>query len=611
MDQKPIPTPLLLRPFKWLWYFVVGVYRAFFILLLLVIVVGYFAARSDRPLAQVKNGVALVVAPSGELVDQYESEGFARVLEELSDQPSPKTLVRDVTDALEFAAADPRIPAAVLKLDDLTAAGMPQIEEISVAVKKFRAAGKPVYAWASNYDQTQYLLAAGADKIALDPMGMVLVEGLSAYGNYFRDALDKLGVNVHVFRVGEYKSAVEPFLRNDMSAEARQADLEWLGDLWTSYGHQVAAARGLPDSAVGNYVTGLTAGLTRSQGDAAAYALETKLIDQVEKLEDFRADVAEKVGVDEDLGSFHQMNFRDYLAATRHESRRKAKDTDGAVGLVAVQGEIVDGQGEPGTAGGDVVSGLLSDARRNQDVAAVVLRVDSPGGSVYAAEQIRREVQALQDAGKPVVVSMGSVAASGGYWVAMDADEIWAHESTITGSIGIFGIIPTFEKPLAKLGIHTDGVGTTPLAGSLRLDRALTPEVSTIFQSQVEHGYRQFINGVAEGREMKVEDVDKIARGRVWSGAHALKIGLIDQIGGLDDAIASAAKLGGLEEGRYDLKEFKPDTTVPFRRWLSLFGDQGFGASKILEKPLAELTRALRVFSDPRGVYAYCFCRMQ
>jgi protease-4 len=244
-------------------------------------------------------------------------------------------------------------------------------------------------------------------------------------------------------------------------------------------------------------------------------------------------------------------------------------------------------------------------------VAAVVLRVDSPGGSVYAAEQIRREVDALQDAGKPVVVSMGSVAASGGYWVAMDADEIWAHDSTVTGSIGIFGMIPTFEKPLDKLGIHTDGVGTTSLAGSLRLDRPITPEVATILQSEVDYGYQNFINGVASGRDMPVEDVDKIARGRVWSGKQAKKLGLVDEIGSLDDAVASAAKMAGLEEGHYQLQELKPEPLFPIRRWLGLFGDEGGDdslATRVFEKPLVEIRRLAKLFGDPRGLYAHCFC---
>jgi protease IV len=600
-------TPLLLLPFKWLWLLAVGLYRTMFVLAMLLVVGLLVIANQDRPLAPVKSGAALVLVPSGELVDQIDVDGFERFLEDLSGQPASKTLVRDLTEAIDLAANDPRVPVAVLKLDDLMSAGMPQIEEIGAALARFRAAGKPVYAWAPNYDQTQYLLASHADRISLDPLGMVLVEGLSVYNNYFRDALDKLGVSVHVFRVGEYKSAVEPFLRNDMSQEAREANIHWLGDLWGSYSRTVTTARKLPDGAVGEYVASLRAGLERNHGDAAAYAKEAKLVDAVEKLDEFRASVAEKVGMDEDIGSFRQMSFHDYLAAARFETRLRG-GSDGSVALVTVQGEIVDGQGEAGMAGGDVVSGLLSDARRDPDVAAVVLRVDSPGGSVFAAEQIRREVDALQDANKPVVVSMGSVAASGGYWVAMDADEIWAHDSTVTGSIGIFGLLPTFEKPLAKLGIHTDGVGTTPLAGSLRLDRPLASEIATILQSEVDYGYRKFIDGVAAGRDMPAAEVEKVARGRVWSGAQARQLGLVDEIGGLDDAIASAAKMAGLAEGRYELEEFKPEVLIPFRRWLGVFGTEGSATARLLEKPIAELQRLLRVFSDPRGLYAHCFC---
>jgi len=607
-DQSQHRTPLLLRPFKWLYLLALFVYRAVFVLLMIVFVAAILIARQDRPLTQVKSGAALVLAPSGDLVDQMESDNFERVIEELSDRPPSKTLVRDLTDAIELAAKDSRVPMAVLKLDDLTSAGMPQIEEIGAALAEFRKSGKPVYAWSPSYDQTQYLLASQADRISVDPLGMVLVEGLSVYNNYFREALDKLGVTVHVFRVGEYKSAVEPFLRNDMSQEAREANAEWLGDLWSSYSHMVLTARKLPDGTLADYVTNLRAGLERHQGDAAGYAKETKLVDAVEKLEDFRQTVGDKVGMDDDLGSFRQMNFHDYLAAARYEEKHRASDASNTVALIAVQGEIVDGQGEPGEAAGDVISGLLSDARRNSDVAAVVMRVDSPGGSVYAAEQIRREVDALQDAGKPVVVSMGSVAASGGYWVSMDADEIWAHDSTVTGSIGIFGLLPTIEKPLAKLGIHTDGIGTTPLAGSLRIDRPLTPEIETILQTEVDFGYHKFIEGVAAGRDIPAADVDKMARGRVWSGARAHKLGLVDEIGGLDQAIASAAKMAGLQEGQYELEEFKPEPLFPVRRWLSLFGQQGWIDTRIIDRPLAEIRRLSRVFSDPRGIYAHCFC---
>jgi protease-4 len=603
-------TPILLRPFKWLWLLAVGLYRTIFVLMMILLVVAFVAARQDHPLVAVKSGQALVLAPSGEVVDELDSDGVQRFFENWSERPPQKTALRDLIDALELAADDERIPVAVLKLDDLGSAGMPQIEEINVAIAKFRSAGKPVYAWAPNYDQTQYLLAAQADKISVDPFGMVLLEGLSVYNNYFRDALDKLGVNVHVFRVGEYKAAVEPFLRNDMSPEAREADRQWLADLWGNYTHLVATARKLPENAVADYVNGLKDGLQRNHGDAAAYAKETKIVDAVEKLDEFRTAVGAKVGMDEESGSFRQINFRDYLAATRREQHKGGGDEQ-SIALISVQGDIVDGQGEPGMAGGDMVSGLLSDARRNADVAAVVLRVDSPGGSVYASEQIRRQVDALQDAGKPVVVSMGSVAASGGYWVAMDADEIWAHDSTVTGSIGIFGLIPTFEKPLEKLGIHTDGVGTTPLAGSLRLDRPIGPEIATILQSEVDYGYQNFINGVASGRDMAVEDVDKIARGRVWSGTQAKKLGLVDEIGSLDDAVASAAKMAGLQEGHYQLQELKPESLFPIRRWLGLFGDQGDTESlvtQVLQRPLIEIRHLVRVFGDPRGLYAHCFC---
>jgi protease-4 len=300
-------------------------------------------------------------------------------------------------------------------------------------VKAFRASGKPVHAFGPFYDQAGYYVSAHADKVALDPMGMVLIEGLDVYQNYFKEGLDKLGVNVHVFRVGEYKSAVEPFERNDMSQEAREANLEWLNDLWLTYRREAGASRGLTESAVQDYVTGMAPGLKGNGGDAAALALSTKLVDLVETQQQFRARVAETVGWDDDRGTFRQIHHRQYLDVLAHERKLQPPAADKTIEVVVVQGEIVDGDSEPGYAGAETVARQLAEARLDEDAAAVLLRVDSPGGSVFASERIRREVQALQADGKPVVVSMSNVAASGGYWISMDADEIWAHDTTITG----------------------------------------------------------------------------------------------------------------------------------------------------------------------------------
>ncbi|MGH8441960.1 MAG: signal peptide peptidase SppA [Nevskiaceae bacterium] len=605
---------LLGRVFGWIGGLITVVYRLIVIAVFLVCAVAIWLVVQGGPVPSVESNVALVIYPSGELVDAREQDPAQRFFEELSGDPPSQTPVRDLTEALEKGAEDPRISTAVLKLDQMWGAGFAQAQEIAAAVKKFRAAGKTVYAYGPYYDQASYLIAAQADTVTLDPMGMVLIEGVDVYQNYFKEGLDKLGVNVHVFRVGEYKSAVEPFERNDMSAEAKEANLEWLGDLWQTYRREAGAGRSLPDTAVQNYVETMASALKQNGGNAAELAKAAELIDQIETQQQFRARVAEKVGWDEDRGTFRQVHHRQYLTVLEHERKLVSSDADKVVELVVVQGEIVDGDSEPGYAGADTVARQLADARLDDDVEAVVLRIDSPGGSVFASERIRREVKALQAASKPVVVSMGNVAASGGYWIAMDADEIWAHDTTITGSIGIFALLPTFEKPLAKLGIHTDGVGTTPLAGAFRADRPLTAEVSTVIQTQLEQGYKLFTEGVATARELPIAKVQEIARGRVWSGADALSLGLVDQVGNLDDAVAAAVRLAGLEPDAYRLREAVEEQRLPLLRVLELVGTSRLRSvarawlPEAALKPVEQVANRLRWLSDPRGLYAHCFC---
>lgn len=615
--SESVRRSLISRLFHGLWNVIVWGYRLIIIVLVICSIFAIWLGSRGGPPVTVENNVALVIAPTGALVEQVSQDAAKRFAEQFSGEPPSQTLLRDLIDAIDAAKDDPRISLAVIKLDGLSSAGMAQMEELNAAIDRFKSNGKPVYAYGASYEQSHYFIAAHADEISLDPFGMVSVEGLASYQNYFKDALDKLGVEVNVFRVGEYKSAVEPFTRNDMSEDAKAANRDWLGDLWTRYGMLVGTARKLPVTAVDGYVSGFATGLQKADGDAAIYAKNSKLITRVETLQQFRKRVAEKVGMDDDLGSFRQIWFGDYLRATRHNKKPvTTADGDNHIALVVVQGEIVDGDGEPGQAGGDTISELLDQARRDDNVAAVVLRVDSPGGSVYASEQIRRAVQALRADGKPVVASMSSVAASGGYWVSMAADQIIAHESTITGSIGIFGLIPTIDKPLAKIGVHTDGVGTTPLAGSLRIDRPLSADVKLVVQAVINKGYRDFINGVAEGRGLKPENVDKIARGRVWSGLKAQKLGLVDSFGGLDTAVKKAAELAQIPDGAYQLDELLPDTGSPAQALMQFFGKTALsvGASDSLSGMLSRLVQAREVhdllsgLNDPRGVYARCYC---
>ncbi len=578
----------------------------------------WFIVRGDRPVS-IDDNIALVLAPSGSLVEQLDADPGQQFLEDISGEMPSQSSLRELIEALNAAQNDDRIAFAVLKLDGLWGAGLAQLDELRAAMSAFQASGKRIVAYGAWYDQTQYYAAAQADEVVLDPYGVVSVEGFSSYTNYFKDALDKLGVNVHVFRVGEYKSAVEPFTRNDMSSEARLANLQWLGDLWSAYGDAVVAGRKLETGAVDAYVNGMVEGLKANGGDSAAYARDRGLVTQLETLTEFRTRMAQNVGVDDEHGSFRQIHYQDYLSALHREQRiEKAAGDGGIVALVVVQGEIVDGPGEPGQAGGDTIFDLLDDARRDPDVRAVVLRIDSPGGSVWAAEQIRRAVNNLRAEGKPVVASMSSVAASGGYWVAMDTDQIWAHPTTITGSIGVFGLIPTLERTLEKIGVHTDGVGTTPMAGAFRIDRPLSPDVQVIIQAGIDKVYKDFIGGVSAGRKLPIEKVDALARGRVWSGANAREMGLVDKFGSLEDAGAAAATLAGLDPETYLLDERLPDrgfAASVLTQFSGALDARALGAlvpgAHSLVKQLqmqTDVQQLLGSFNDPRGAYARCFC---
>ncbi|HUP92180.1 MAG TPA: signal peptide peptidase SppA [Solimonas sp.] len=604
------------RLFGLLWNVVVVIYRVAFVVSLVVLGVLAWMAFQGGPPPRVESNVALVLAPTGALVEQADRDPGQELFENLSGEAPAQSTLRDLIEALHAAASDSRIAFAVLKLDAMEDAGLPQLEEFNDGIREFQASGKKVIAYGPWYDQAHYYSAAQADEVVLDPLGIVYMEGFSSYQNYFKEALDKLGVQVHVFRVGEYKSAVEPFTRNDMSEEARKANLDWLGDLWQQYDAAIDAGRKLPAGTVDSYVRNFMPALEANHGDTAGYAKEAGLVTHLEKLAEFRHRMAAIVGTDDNHGSFRQVHYREYLRAVRHElGLNKIAAKKGKVGLIVVQGEIVDGPGDVGQAGGDTISDLLDQARRDDEVSAVVLRVDSPGGSVWASEQIRRAVQQLKADGKPVVASMSTVAASGGYWVAMDADQIWAHASTITGSIGIFGLVPTLEQSLAKLGIHTDGVGTTPLAGAFRLDRALSPEVAHIVQSQIDKGYRDFISGVAEARSLSVEKVDSIARGRVWSGVDAKELGLVDELGSLQQAADAAAVLAGLQPGGYKLEDFQPERDFTSRLIARFSGSAALGslpagAAAWLRELLAksDIERVLRTLNDPQGMYAHCYC---
>lgn len=594
------------------------IYRLFF---LLSLALGLFLAwmiYSGGPSVRVEDNVALVIAPSGALVETVDADPMQRALEQFAGEPPRQTAVRDVVDALDRAREDERIALAVLKLDQLRSAGIAAVDEVAEAAARFRASGKPLHVWANTLTQPQYALAAQADEISLDPFGGAWIEGFSVYPNYFVGLFDKLGVDVEVFRVGEFKSAVEPFIRQNMSEQARRANRMWLDSLWQGWLERVSRVRASAGEAIPALLAALPDRLEAADGDIASVLRDAGVVDRLETLTAFRERMGETVGMEEEgHGSFRQIHYRAYLRATEETPGDAGKPE---VRIVTVQGMIVDGRGEPGTAGGDAIARQLEAAQRDDKVRAVVLRIDSPGGSVLASERIRRAVVELQEADKPVVASMASQAASGGYWIAMNADTILAYDATITGSIGVFGLWLSASEGLERLGITTDGVGTTPIAGALRPDRPLGENMRRVLQSGVEHAYDRFIEGVADGRDMPAEAVEAVAQGRVWSGEQALERGLIDGLGGLEEATARAAELAGLEADAYRIGY--PPQEMP-----SLLGSLQFFSGRVLALAdavglrawLGEQARlrlqdtspvsALALWpADPRGRYALCDC---
>ncbi|HUH38781.1 MAG TPA: signal peptide peptidase SppA [Spongiibacteraceae bacterium] len=557
-------------------------------------------------------GSVLVLNPGGVLVDQLSYTDPLSSLLAQSQQMPAETLLSDVVDAVDRAAEDERIAMLLIQLDYLQHGGLSKSQEIARALDRFRAAGKRIVAYGDNFTQDQYWLAAQADEVLLNPMGAVLLQGYGVYQSYLKRLLDKLAVDVHVFRVGKYKSAVEPLVRDDMSDAARANALVWLNQLWDSYSGGVTRTRKLEAGAVDAYINNMDTVFAATEGNTAAAALAQGLVDAIVTRDELNDYLIERVGAD-DEGWFKGIGFEDYLHITDREQLDPLPHD--VVGLVVASGMIVDGEQPAGTVGGDTLASLIRDARRDDQVKALVLRVDSEGGSAFASEIIRQELLQFKQSGKPLVVSMGSVAASGGYWISAPADEIWATPATITGSIGIFGVFPTLDRALDKLGISNDGVGTTRLAGDLRLDRPLDPISQRAIQSTIEHGYQRFLDVVATGRSMSREQVDALGGGRVWSGVAAREAGLVDKLGYLEDAVASAAERAGLED--YTLQLIEPALTPQEALLRALFqvvgpspaahaAPSGRGAvNRWLEAGWRQL-RWLTQLNDPQGMYAWC-----
>src|SRR5271157_4954692 len=602
---------------KLVWRILEGI-RMVLHLILLLVIFGFVLAALHTSNPVVPRSAALVIAPEGELVEQLSSDPVRRAFGQASGGPAPETLLKDVIDAIQAAKSDSRIKLIVLDLGNLSASGLSKLQEIGTALRDFRASGKRVVAAADSLDQTQYYLAAQAGEVYLDPMGLVYLDGYSYYRIFLKDAIDKLGVDVNVFRAGTFKSFTDQFSRSDMAPSEREESTVWLEALWSAYSQDVTRARSLPANALNEYVADAPASLAAVNGDAAKLALQRGLVTGLKSRRQLADELKSLVGEDQDSHSFNSIGMNQYLASVRSKRVLRSK-SDSKVGIVVAAGEILDGHQPPGTIGGDTTADLLRQARYDNSVKAVVLRVDSPGGSMFASEQILREVQALRKAGKPVVVSMSSYAASGGYYISAAANQIFASPTTLTGSIGVFSFIPTFQRSLEKIGVKVDGIGTTPLAVDLRLDRALGPVTKQMLQASVDHAYAQFLRRVADGRKKTVEEVDKIAQGRVWAGLDAQRIGLVDHLGGLKDATDAAAKIAELGAG-FDVEIVEPELSLREQLMMQI-RSQAARLGRIagiipprsdvewILDPLLEQARSIAKLNDPRGLYAYCWCR--
>jgi protease-4 len=575
------------------WKLLVGVKDALVLIAMLFFFVGLWAAMSARPTVGTGQHGALLLSLDGPVVEQPSQPSAGQVL---GGSAGPHQYrLRDMVSALRAAAKDRRVPAVVLDLDIFSGGGETALAQVGEALDEVRKAGKPVLAYASAYDDDSYQLASHASEVWLNPLGGVVVTGPGGTELFYKGLMEKLGITANVYRVGTYKAAVEPFIRNDMSPEAKQALQGVYGAMWEDWLQEVKRAR--PRADIAGYVADPNGRIAAAGGDMAQAALKAGLVDHLGDSTAFGKRVAQIAGTrDEDVpGSFRKIDYDAWAAAN-------PVDDDGAqIGIVTVAGDIVDGNAGPGTAGAETIVRALNRALHERDLKALVLRVDSPGGSVLASERIRQAVLAAKAKGLPVVVSMGNLAASGGYWVSTAGDKIYAEPSTITGSIGVFAILPSFQGTLAKLGIGADGVKTTPLSGEPDLMRGPSPEVGKLIQSGIDSTYRRFLNLVGAARHMSPEQVDKIAQGHIWDGGTARQLGLVDAFGDLDDAVREAARRAKLDPAKAKAVwlEKKPDLSDRLLASLARNDkddDDAAGAdafARIAGRPKLLLTRAL------------------
>ncbi|EIS1067283.1 signal peptide peptidase SppA [Salmonella enterica] len=600
--------------FKWTWRLLnfvrEMVLNLFFIFLVLVGVGIWMQIGNGSNSEQTARG-ALLLDISGVIVDKPSTNhrlgALGRQLFGASSDRLQENSLFDIVNAIRQAKDDRNITGIVLDLKNFTGADQPSMRYIGKALREFRDSGKPVFAVGENYSQGQYYLASFANKIWLSPQGQVDLHGFATNGLYYKTLLDKLKVSTHVFRVGTYKSAVEPFIRDDMSPAAREADSRWIGELWQNYLHTVSANRQISPQQLFPGAQAIIDGLTSVGGDTAKYALDHKLVDALTSSADIEKALTKQFGWSKTENNYRAISYYDY-------SLKTPAGNGGTIAVIFANGAIMDGEETPGNVGGDTTASQIRDARLDPKVKAIVLRVNSPGGSVNASEVIRAELAAAKAAGKPVVVSMGGMAASGGYWISTPANYIVASPSTLTGSIGIFGVINTVENSLSSIGVHSDGVSTSPLA-EISMTKALSPGVQQMMQLSIEYGYKRFITLVAEARKRTPEQIDQIAQGHVWTGEDAKANGLVDSLGDFDDAVAKAADLAKLKQWHLDYYQDEP--TV-----LDMVMDSMTGSVRamlpeaiqaILPVPLVSAANTVKAegdklaaFNDPQNRYAFC-----
>ncbi|EAV8979412.1 signal peptide peptidase SppA [Salmonella enterica] len=600
--------------FKWTWrvlnFVREMVLNLFFIFLVLVGVGIWMQIGNGSNSKQTARG-ALLLDISGVIVDKPSTNhrlgALGRQLFGASSDRLQENSLFDIVNAIRQAKDDRNITGIVLDLKNFTGADQPSMRYIGKALREFRDSGKPVFAVGENYSQGQYYLASFANKIWLSPQGQVDLHGFATNGLYYKTLLDKLKVSTHVFRVGTYKSAVEPFIRDDMSPAAREADSRWIGELWQNYLNTVSANRQISPQQLFPGAQAIIDGLTSVGGDTAKYALDHKLVDALASSADVEKSLTKQFGWSKTENNYRAISYYDY-------SLKTPADTGGTIAVIFANGAIMDGEETPGNVGGDTTASQIRDTRLDPKVKAIVLRVNSPGGSVNASEVIRAELAAARAAGKPVVVSMGGMAASGGYWISTPANYIVASPSTLTGSIGIFGVINTVENSLSSIGVHSDGVSTSPLA-DISMTKALSPEVQQMMQLSIEYGYKRFITLVADARKRTPEQIDKIAQGHVWTGEDAKANGLVDSLGDFDDAVAKAAELAKLKQWHLDYYQDEP--TV-----LDMVMDSMTGSVRamlpeaiqaMLPAPLVSAANTVKAegdklaaFNDPQNRYAFC-----